>query len=188
MRGAKITLPNGRRFALVARSGSYSIIWQALPEESHVPDASRPPGRRWHPINAAGAIASPLKADEPAEGLCCVVRDPVERFRSACARQGVSVEEGMTKQDCDVHFWPLARMGLLAEGVTHFRFPDQLDACAEWLGLNTPAPQTNAESEAKKPTLTPEQEAHVRKIYAADIALWESLGGSPAPTLSPATC
>jgi len=175
MHGGKIAVSNGRRFALVARSGSYSIVWQALPEESRVPDASHSIRGRWHPIDAAGDRASPLQSDEPAEGLCCMVRDPVERFRSACARQGVSVEEGLTRQDSDVHFWSLAHMGLLAEGVTHFRFPDQLDACAEWLGLETPVPQTNDEPEADKPTLTPEQEARVREIYAADIALWESL-------------
>ena len=175
MRGAKITVPNGRRFALVARSGSYSIIWQALPEESRVPDTPPPPGRRWHPINAAGNIGSPLAANEQAEGLCCMVRNPVERFRSACARQGVSVADGLGLQDADVHFRSLAHMGLLAEGVRHFRFPDQLDACAEWLGLETPVPQTNDEPETSKPTLTPEQEAAVRAAYAADIALWESL-------------
>ena len=175
MKGVKITVPNGRRFALVARSGSYSIIWQALPVEKRVPDNSRAPGGRWHPINAAGTSASPLADNEPAEGLCCMVRDPVERFLSACARQGVSIDEGLTRQDSDVHFWPLAHMGLLAQGVTHFRFPDQLDACAEWLGLATPVPQTNDEPEAAKPVLTPEEEARVREIYAADIALWESL-------------
>jgi hypothetical protein len=175
VKGAKITVQNGRRFALVARAGSYSIIWQALPEEGRVPDDSRPPERRWHPINSAGAIGSPLAADEPAEGLCCMVRDPVERFRSACARQGVSVEEGLTRLESDVHFWSLAHMGLLAQGVTHFRFPAQLDACAEWLGLATPVPQLNDEPDENKPALTTEQEAAVRAAYAADIALWESL-------------
>ena len=176
MRGAKITAQNGRRFALVARAGSYSIVWQALPEESRVPDTSRPPEHRWHPINATtNTIGSPLQADEPAGGLCCMVRHPVERFRSACARQGVSVEEGLGRQGADGHFWSLAHMGLLTEGVTHFRFPEQLDACAEWLGLETPVPQTNDEPEASKPTLTPEQETAVRAAYAADIALWESL-------------
>ena len=176
MKGAKITSSNGRRFALVTRSGSYSIIWQAIPEEKRVPNDSLSPRGRWHPINAtANTIGSPLQADEPADGLCCLVRDPVERFRSACARQGVSVEEGLTKQEDDVHFWSLESMGLLQAGVTHFRFPDQLDACAEWLGLETPVPQLNEEPEEGKPTLTPEQEARVREIYAADIALWESL-------------
>jgi hypothetical protein len=66
-------------------------------------------------------------------------------------------------------------MGLLAEGVTHFRFPDQIDACAEWLGLDTPVPQLNAEADEGKPELTAEQEAAVRDAYADDIALWELL-------------
>ena len=57
-----------------------------------------------------------------------------------------------------------------------FRFEDGLDAVAEYLGLPVPLPQLDATDEADKPTLTAEQEARVREIYAADIALWESLG------------
>lgn len=87
----------------------------------------------------------------------------------------MGVEEGIARLESDVHFWSLESMGLLAAGVTHFRFPDQLDACAEWLGLETPVPQLNEEPEEGKPTLTPEQEARVREIYANDIVLWESL-------------
>lgn len=170
MRGAKITVANSRRFALVARSGSYAIIWQAIPP------SDRTPGDGWHPINATtNTIGSPLAADETADGLCCLVRDPVERFRSACARQKVTPEEGLARMESDVHFWTLDSMGLLADGVTHFRFPDEIDACAEWLGLEVPVPQLNAESEAGKPTLTASQEAAIRTAYAADIALWESL-------------
>jgi hypothetical protein len=48
-------------------------------------------------------------------------------------------------------------------------------AAAEWLGLPTPLPQEDASDPALKPTLTPEQEARVCEIYAADISLWESL-------------
>jgi len=170
MRGAKITVPNNRRFALVTRSGSYAIIWQAIPA------ANRNPRQGWHPINAtSNTIGSPLAADEPADGLCCLVRDPVERFRSACARQQKTVQEGLDSMESDVHFWPLDSMGLLEEGVTHFRFPAQIDACAEWLGLGTPVPQLNDESEAGKPTLTAAQVAAIRAAYAADVALWESL-------------
>lgn len=175
MKGAKITSPNGRRFALVTRSGSYSIIWQAIPEEKRASDDSRSPSGRWHPINAAGAIGSPLQAYEPVEGLCCIVRDPVERFRSACARQIVTVEQGLELCETDVHFWSLSYMGLLAEGVTYFRFPEQINDCLEWLGLPTPAQQLNEEAEEGKPTLTPEQENAIRIAYANDIVLWESL-------------
>jgi hypothetical protein len=108
-----------------------------------------------------------------------MVRDPVERFRSACARQAVSVEEGLARLDSDVHFWSLNHMGLLADGVAHFRFPDQIDACASWLGLSTPVPSLNAEAEEGKPTLTAEEEAAVRAAYADDVALWESLQPQP---------
>jgi len=174
MRGAKITVESGRRFAVVARSGSYAICWQALPAElQRIPD-QRDGGQRWHPISAC-PTGGPLMADEPADGLCCMVRDPVERFRSACARQKKTVEEGLGSLEGDVHFWPLADMGLLQPGVTHFRFPDQINACADWLGLSTPVPQLNAEPEEGKPNLTPEQVAAVRQAYAYDIALWESL-------------
>lgn len=167
MLGAKITVQNGRRFALVARAGSYSIIWQAIPEEA------RAPRDGWHPINATtNTIGSPLAADEPAAGLCCMVRNPVERFRSACARQNVTPEEGLLRLESDCHFWTLERMGLLAEGVTHFAFPAQIDACAEWLGLETPVPQLNEEPENGKPVLTEEQVAAIRAAYAADVAAW----------------
>jgi hypothetical protein len=170
MKGAKITLPNGKKFALVARSGSYSIIWQALPTPLR-----NPVGDRWHPINATThTIGSPLdNSDIP--NLCCLVRDPVERFRSSCARQQKTLEEGLESVSFDVHFWTLESMGLLAEGITHFRFPDQIDACAQWLVLETPVPILNDELEENKPVLTPEQEARVREIYANDIVVWESL-------------
>jgi hypothetical protein len=59
--------------------------------------------------------------------------------------------------------------------IRYFRFEDQLDAAAEWLGLSLPLPHEDATDEASKPTLTAEQESLVREIYAADIALLESL-------------
>ena len=61
------------------------------------------------------------------------------------------------------------------DGVTYFRFPDQLNNCAEWLGLPTPVPQLNEEAEESKPFLTQEQENAIRVMYAEDISLWESL-------------
>jgi hypothetical protein len=170
MKGAKITLPNGKKFALVARSGSYSIIWQALPE-----NLRNPVGDRWHPINATtNTIGSPLNNNDILN-LCCLVRNPIERFRSSCARQQCSVDEGLLRTGWDVHFWSLSSMGLIVDGMTYFKFPDQIDACSEWLGLETPVPQLNEEAEENKPVLNAEQEAAVRIVYANDIALWESL-------------
>jgi hypothetical protein len=171
MIGAKIISPNGKRFAIVARSGSYTICWQSLPQELKiVPEGST----RWHPISIS-PDAGPLEENDILEGLCCMVRDPIERFRSSCARQQCNVEEGLSRSVWDVHFWSLKTMGLLQEGVTYFRFPDQLNDCAAWLGLSTPVPQLNEEADESKPILTPEQELAVRAAYADDIVLWKSL-------------
>ena len=100
--------------------------------------------------------------------LAIVVRNPIERFRSMCAHKPErTLEEHLES--------PI--YGPLPQGpfVKYFRFEDQLNAAADWLGLPTPLPQVDATNEADKPTLTPEQEARVREIYADDIALWESL-------------
>jgi hypothetical protein len=105
----------------------------------------------------------------PEDGHNCglIVRNPVERFRSMIARRHLDVDEQL-----DNPFYGPLPTGNFAR---YFRFEDQIDAAAEWLGLPTPLPVEDATDEADKPVLTPEQEARVREIYAADIALWESL-------------
>jgi len=172
MRGAKITLPNQKRFALVPRSGSYSIIWQAIPESDR-----NPTREGWHPINTTtNSIGSPLLENEDPNGLCCMVRDPVERFRSACARKKVSIAEGLNLVNQDVHFWTLEFMGLLTEGVTYFRFPDQIQDCLTWLGIESTA--TNLNDEPVKPEITDTQRDQIIAAYSSDYNLWQSLIGT----------
>ena len=169
MQGAKITLPNGRRFALVPRSGSYSIIWLAISEHNRTPDIEG-----WHPINSTtDNIGSPLLDNEPTENLCCLVRNPIDRFKSSCARVGVTPKEAFDLINQDIHFWTLEYMGLLQEGITYFKFPTEIDTCSEWLGLETPVIKMN--QEPVHPILTQQEENIVRQIYQNDIILWESL-------------
>ena len=56
----------------------------------------------------------------------------------------------------------------------YFRFENQLRECADWLGIKN-LPHIDATEESNKPTLTPEQEARVREIFAEDIELWNQL-------------
>jgi hypothetical protein len=149
--------PNGNCLLLTPRSGSHSIASAAL--HSWYPDVEMPDG---HP-----AAALPVIVDWPDCPVGLIVRDPVERFRSICAHRHLDVDE----QLANPVYGPLPQGNF----VRYFRFEDQLDAAAEWLGLPTPLPHEDATDEAAKPTLTPEQEARVREIYADDIALWESL-------------
>ena len=150
----------GNAILLTPRSGSHSLavaalqtFWPAVSvaEELH-PAASFGEQEHWDGSNANVAI---------------VVRNPAERFRSMIAHRRLDIDEQLAS--------PM--YGPLPQGtfVRYFRFEDQLDEAADWLGLTTPLPQEDATNEADKPNLTPEQEARVREIYADDIALWESL-------------
>lgn len=150
----------GKAIYLTPRSGSHSLALSAM--QTFWPDTVI---ENDHPSTQFGV-------EEWWDGtnldVALVVRNPVERFRSMCAHRPQRTLEQHLNQPV---------YGTLPSGnfVRYFRFEDQLNAAAEWLGLPIPLPQEDATSEADKPILTPEQEARVRQIYAADIALWESL-------------
>ena len=57
--------------------------------------------------------------------------------------------------------------------ITYFRM-DQLQECADFLGIKVPLTRIN-ESKNPKPDLTPEQEDIIRDFYADDVKLWESI-------------
>ena len=143
---------------LTPRSGSHSLATAAL--KSWYPDRVVP--QDYHP-----AVALPQAWDCSAE-LALIVRNPLERFRSMVAsRPQRSLEDHLA---CPIYM-PLPN-GNFAK---YFRFEDQLNEAAKWLGLPTPLPHEDATDLALKPVLTPEQESRVREIYADDIVLWESL-------------
>lgn len=170
-----------RYVAMVARSGSHSlllnIVRHVCPHRLDQPSVP-PKNQIWHPYLELPEYIKDGRYYDISDikgNLSVMVRSPVERFRSACARQKLSVDQGLRAMESDVHFWPLKDMGLIAYDINYFRFPDQINDCAEWLGLPTPVSHENGEPEEQKPVFTPEQELAVRLAYADDIALWESL-------------
>jgi len=151
----------GAAVLLTPRTGSHSLVTAAI-------------SAWWPDTVVAGdehpAVAIPAQEnwDGTATDIAVIVRNPVERFRSICAhRPDATVDEHLDNLTYGpLPAGPFARV---------FRFEDGLDAVAEYLGLPVPLPQIDATDEASKPTLTPEQESRVREIYAADLALWETL-------------
>jgi hypothetical protein len=149
---------------LTPRSGSHSLAAAAL--------------AAWHPEKHAAYLASdgtwhpaaflPEENFDGTQDAAIVVRNPVERFRSMCSHR---LDRSVNEHLANPCYGPLPQGAFDAV----FKFENELDAVAEYLGLPTPLPQIDATDEADKPTLTPEQEARVRELYAADIALWESL-------------
>jgi hypothetical protein len=108
-----------------------------------------------------------------------LVRDPVEKFRSACAESNIpDVDAKLTALEAgnqlrDVHFWPQSR--LIAGATKLFLFPDHLDDLATEAGLSLPLPDIDGGHDRPKPDLTTEQLARVQAIYADDIALFNSI-------------
>jgi hypothetical protein len=153
--------PNGNAILLTPRSGSHSLALAAM--QAFWPDI--PVGDEGHPAGYFGVQETWIETNE---NVGIVVRNPIERFRSMCAHKPrITLEQQL--------IFPI--YGLLPQHnfVRYFRFEDQLNDAAEWLGLPTPLSQEDATDEADKPVLTPEQEIKVRQIYFQDILLWESL-------------
>jgi len=157
-----------RAVLLTPRGASHSLAAAALSQ--------------WHPNGYQLWQQSPNKhpalflpntewpCDHP-QGLeiAVVLRDPIERFRSMCAhRPDKTTEEHLANPV----YGPLDTAGTSNK---YFLFETELQECADWLGLSVPLPHLDASAELDKPSLSEEQTARVREIYADDVALWESL-------------
>ena len=168
--------------ALVTRSGSHSLFkailakyYPELPqEETNTPFVRE--NDRWHPVMNLQNILDMSNNDVSDLEFAVMVRDPVERFRSSCARLGMSPTEVLDHHMDNVHVWTLKSMGLLdAPKAKYFLFSEQLEDCATYLGLDLPLPSLNGESDENKPTLSAEELLRVQNHFAEDIALYERL-------------
>ena len=176
-------LPNGKAFAFAPRSGTSSLGAAAV--QQFFPD-------KWHnQTDGAAHRALPFTIDDEWSNCVISIRNPVARFISLCAKSNTSPDKALSKlywalgigDRCDAcrpcieqtsvdwlyHYAPLSpRIG---SGCQLIPF-ERLEDAAKTLGL-TSLPHINAVPE--KPTLTSSEEGSVRKIYAADISLWEEL-------------
>jgi hypothetical protein len=168
--------------ALVTRSGSHSLFKSILSKYYPELPQDRNDGLfvntedRWHPVMNLPDIID--MSHEPKEFLtkefAVVVRNPVERFTSSCARLMKSPTEVLDNHMNNVHVWTLKSMGLLdAPKAKYFLFESQLEDCATYLGLDLPLPELNGEP--NKPELTSEELSRVQAHFADDIALYERL-------------
>jgi hypothetical protein len=158
----------------------YPDIEDTITNQTHYPQGQDANSSRWHYLVD--------KTESPTVPVVLVVRDPVERFRSACAEtRTVDIDSLLGKLEAgdkvNNHFWPTSR--LLTDGCKLYRFESDLYDAATELGLTLPLP--NIAGTGIKPDLTPEQLARVEAIYADDIALFNSIteAGQVAPPEPP---
>ena len=177
MRG--VIWDNGYKgLALITRSGSHCLFklildtHYPLPEMSEIVETSD----RWHPIRSIPTqyIIDTAQRTIPEQlTFAVIVRDPIERFRSACARMQKTPTEVIAENLDDVHVWTLESMGLINHPQAKYFLFSELEKCARFLGLPTPLQQVNAEP--VKPDLSQEEVQFLEQHYAKDIELYNSL-------------
>ena len=118
-----------------------------------------------------------------------IVREPVDRFKSAVAFMNLVERAGSIDAVIDdllnetatidgmngtvaanFHFRPQSRF----TGELYYFRMDQIELCADWLGIKVPLKVINRSKRAK-PQMTKAQEDLIRDYYSDDVELWESL-------------
>ena len=169
---------NSEGLALVPRSGSHTLFSLILKhcnpndrQESWEPHQ----GKRWHPVmNLQQGMCDLSGENVPGEvTLAVVVRNPIERFRSACARLQKTPAEVIAGSLHDVHTWTIESMGLLGHPQAKYFLFSELEECARFLGLPTPLQKLN--EEVLKPELTNEDLEFLTQYYEKDIEFYNSL-------------
>ena len=176
--------------ALNAKVGTSSfaraIIKRYYPDiEKTITEAAYPEGK--NADNQQFQLWIPYRSN-PDRPVICLIRDPVERFRSAMAQVGLAdvdaaIQElqnetgeygkkGRIKLVDNVHFIPQSR--IYGNPISYYRFPEDIEEVATILDLALPLPSIN-EASNDKPILTLQQEAAVKDFYSEDLILWNSL-------------
>lgn len=173
-----LLLPGNKALLFTPRTGSTAtaraILTAHYPEKLSFTGWRLPPGVSEPPLQRVVPNGQPA----PDAALAVVLRDPVERFRSACARANITAAEGLAQlsQGHGTAIAMLAPVSNLLRNtdrgcITFFRFPDELGSLAEWLGTGPIGPE-NASDPGTKPDLTPDELAAVETAYAEDIELF----------------
>lgn len=128
-----------------------------------------------------------LRSEKPDKKVLLAVREPVTRFASTCAYMQKDVEQVLQALETrskmvletlecfvyrNTHFLP---QHIYMEGdAKAYKFPEHLKQMCHDAGLDYPLKKIN-EGKYEKPLLTQEQIERVKKVYAEDVKLYESL-------------
>ena len=105
------------------------------------------------------------------------VRDPVERFRSACAQEDRTAAQEISRIERNRYsFHTKPTSAYLVEGATLYKFPEHIKEIARDLGLDEIARVNDSNSNnSPKPILTDDEIKRVEELYADDISLYNSI-------------
>jgi hypothetical protein len=120
----------------------------------------------------------------PGYQAAVILRHPLERFRSACAYQGISAAAGLQLlRDGKGRGYRLVQpiAALVPRSAKLFAF-EQLDDVADWLEVPTIEPENAATAPA--PVLTESETDELETIYQHDLALYRRLTDPAGPSIA----
>ena len=164
-----------------------AIIKKYYPEiddeilSAHYPEGESADTRQWQ-------MRLPYRIN-PDKPVVCLIRDPVERFRSAMAQVALNdVDAAINELNTESGIYGRNNTGKLVENVHfvkqstikgspiyYFRFPDQVDEAAAFLGLDLQLVIINENTRNDKPEVNETQAEAIRQFYIEDYNLWKSL-------------
>jgi hypothetical protein len=166
--------------AFVERNGSAAlargIIKTFYPElETKIQNGKYPAGKGPDNTLWQGIISV---TSEPIHPVLMVVRNPLDRFVSACVFSKISPDDALTSLESGNKtpgtFRKQSDYLTVAKDIELYRFPDGLNVIAAKLGFSELL-VVNVTDASAKPKLTPEQEKRVLAYYADDAALYASV-------------
>lgn len=117
------------------------------------------------PVQYRFLIPTTEKPDKP---VAILIREPIERFKTAVATVGCTVDEAFERMN-DVHFVP--QSSYVNKDSTVYLFPRDIDKFCADVGLDK-IPYLN-EAQNEMPELTDDQLVKVKEYYKHDIELFK---------------
>jgi hypothetical protein len=105
------------------------------------------------------------------------VRDPVERFISACAQEDRTPSQEISRIERGRYsFHTKQTSSYLVAGARLYKFPEHIKEIAHDLGLNSiPSVNDGASNNSPKPVLTSDELKRVEELYSDDLHLFNSI-------------
>ena len=138
---------------------------------AHYPEGENADTKQWQ-------MKVPYR-NNPDRPVVCLIREPVDRFCSAMAQIGLddvdaAITELLTEAGLygyrqgvklveNVHF--VKQSNIVGAPIHYFRFPDQIDDAARFLGLDLPLVIINENTKVNKPEVTAVQSIAIRDFY-----------------------
>ena len=169
--------------AAIGKSGSSAtaraILFAERPDYE-VRSASNDPEMVARSLNRPKWQAMVGKTESPKSMPIIPVRNPIERFRSGCAQDGITAEEALDGLEAEggkllgsFHFRPTSDY-LIFRGLL-YQFPEHITEMGEALGVVIESVNDSASNNGEKPIIGINQMKRLIAIYADDIYLFESI-------------